>query len=75
MRQAAILRTITERLLQSTGIGSGMRVLDLGCGAGDVLMLAAELVDPSGSGHPAGFARRGRTLLPEMLSYDPTRLR
>jgi SAM-dependent methyltransferase len=49
MRQAAILRTITERLLQSTGIGSGMRVLDLGCGAGDVLMLAAELVDPSGS--------------------------
>jgi ubiquinone/menaquinone biosynthesis C-methylase UbiE len=27
----------------------GMRVLDLGCGAGDVSMLAAELVGPSGS--------------------------
>jgi ubiquinone/menaquinone biosynthesis C-methylase UbiE len=49
MRQAAILRPITERLLQSAGIGSGMRVLDLGCGAGDVSMLAAELVGPSGS--------------------------
>jgi SAM-dependent methyltransferase len=48
-RQAAILRPITERLLRAAGIGPGMRVLDLGCGAGDVTMLAAELVDASGS--------------------------
>jgi ubiquinone/menaquinone biosynthesis C-methylase UbiE len=47
--QAAILRPTTERLLRSAGIGPGMRVLDLGCGAGDVAMLAAELVGPSGS--------------------------
>ena len=39
--QAAMLRTITERLLCSAGIDVGMRVLDLGCGAGDVSMLAA----------------------------------
>jgi ubiquinone/menaquinone biosynthesis C-methylase UbiE len=47
--QAGILRPITERMLRSTGIGPGMRVLDLGCGAGDVSMLAGELVGPSGS--------------------------
>jgi len=46
--QAAILRPISERLLQSAGIRPGMRVLDLGTGAGDVAMLAAELVGPLG---------------------------
>ena len=49
MHQAAILRPITERLLRGAGIGRGMRVLDLGCGAGDVSMLAAELVGAAGS--------------------------
>jgi ubiquinone/menaquinone biosynthesis C-methylase UbiE len=47
--QAANLRSTTERLLRSAGIGRGMRVLDLGCGAGDVSMLAGKLVGPSGS--------------------------
>ena len=46
--QAMILRPITERLLRSAGIRQGMRVLDVGSGAGDVAMLAAELVGPSG---------------------------
>jgi ubiquinone/menaquinone biosynthesis C-methylase UbiE len=49
IHQASILRPITERLLRSAGISQGMRVLDLGCGAGDVALLAAELVGPSGS--------------------------
>ena len=49
MLQAAMLRPITERLLRRAGIGPGMRVLDFGCGAGDVAMLAAELVGASGS--------------------------
>jgi ubiquinone/menaquinone biosynthesis C-methylase UbiE len=49
MRQAAILRPFTERLLRTAEIGPGMRVLDLGYAAGDVSMLAAELVGPSGS--------------------------
>jgi ubiquinone/menaquinone biosynthesis C-methylase UbiE len=49
MRQAAILRPFTERLLRNAEMEPGMRVLDLGCGAGDVSMLAAELVGPSGS--------------------------
>jgi ubiquinone/menaquinone biosynthesis C-methylase UbiE len=47
--QATILLSTTERLLRSAGIERGMRVLDLGCGAGDVSMLAAKLVGPSGS--------------------------
>ena len=47
--QAAMLRPITERLMQNVKIGPGMRVLDLGCGAGDVSMLAAELVGSTGS--------------------------
>jgi ubiquinone/menaquinone biosynthesis C-methylase UbiE len=49
MHQAGIVRPVTERLLRGAGIGRGMRVLDLGCGAGDVSMLAAELVGASGS--------------------------
>jgi len=47
--QGAMLRPITERLLRNVGIDAGMRILDLGCGAGDVSMLAAELVGPEGS--------------------------
>jgi SAM-dependent methyltransferase len=49
MLQANILKPFTERLMRDAKIGPGMRVLDLGCGAGDVSMLAAELVGPSGS--------------------------
>jgi ubiquinone/menaquinone biosynthesis C-methylase UbiE len=47
--QAQIIEPITERLLRRLGIKEGMRVLDLGCGAGDVSMLAAEMVGPKGS--------------------------
>jgi ubiquinone/menaquinone biosynthesis C-methylase UbiE len=44
-----MLRPITERLLRNAGIEAGMRILDLGCGAGDVAMLAVELVGPEGA--------------------------
>jgi len=47
--QARIIGSTTERLLRQAGIRRGMRVLDLGCGAGDVSMLAAELVGRPGS--------------------------
>ena len=47
--QAAVLQPITERLLGNVKIGRGMRVLDLGCGAGDVSLLAAKFVGPTGS--------------------------
>lgn len=47
-KQAAFLGGTTERLLRSAGIAPGMRVLDVGSGAGDVALLAAELVGPEG---------------------------
>ena len=47
--QAQMIGPITERLLHQIGIKEGMRVLDLGCGAGDVSILAAEMVGPVGS--------------------------
>jgi ubiquinone/menaquinone biosynthesis C-methylase UbiE len=39
----------TESLLRSVGVGSGMRCLDVGCGAGDVSLLLASLVGPTGA--------------------------
>jgi ubiquinone/menaquinone biosynthesis C-methylase UbiE len=46
--QAGILRPIAARLLHDAGIGPGMRVLDLGCGVGDVTMLLADIIGPCG---------------------------
>jgi ubiquinone/menaquinone biosynthesis C-methylase UbiE len=48
IRQAVRIAPITERLFREAGIGPGQRVLDLGSGMGDVAMLAARLVGPSG---------------------------
>ena len=48
-RQAALLEPMTRRTFTDAGIAPGMRVLDLGSGAGDVCMLLAEMVGPSGS--------------------------
>lgn len=47
-RQAAFLKGSTERLFRAAGLGPGMRVLDVGSGAGDVAFLAAELVGAEG---------------------------
>jgi SAM-dependent methyltransferase len=49
IRQGAFLRPSTERVFRKAGVAEGMRVLDLGCGAGDVSFLAAELVGSSGA--------------------------
>jgi ubiquinone/menaquinone biosynthesis C-methylase UbiE len=39
---------VTRRLMVDAGIREGMRVLDIGCGRGDVTLLAAGLVGASG---------------------------
>ena len=49
MVQSAVMRPFSGRLFKAAGMSTGMRVLDLGCGPGDVSMLAADLVGPSGS--------------------------
>jgi len=54
-RQAAIFAPPTRALLERCGIGAGQRVLDLGCGAGDVTLLTADLVGPAG--HVIGVDR------------------
>jgi SAM-dependent methyltransferase len=47
--QARAFEPLTRRLLLDAGITSGMRVLDIGSGGGDVSVLLATLVGPSGS--------------------------
>jgi ubiquinone/menaquinone biosynthesis C-methylase UbiE len=48
IRQARVLAPLTERFLRDAGISLGMRVLDIGCGMGDVTMIAAQLVGSAG---------------------------
>ena len=48
IEQSRLYEPITRRFLESAGISSGMRVLDIGSGAGDVALIAAELVGPEG---------------------------
>lgn len=43
------LGDLTEHLLRLAGLAPGMRVLDAGCGPGDVTFLAARLVGPEGT--------------------------
>ena len=47
-RQAKLVDPMTRRFFRQAGIGPGMRVLDIGSGAGHVAFLLAELVGPSG---------------------------
>jgi SAM-dependent methyltransferase len=46
--QAARVAPLSERLFREAGIGPGQRVLDIGSGVGDVAMLVAKIVGPSG---------------------------
>ncbi len=58
----------TRALLRQAGIAPGMRVLDAGSGAGDVAMMAAELVGPTG-------AVLGIDLSPDSLEVARSRAR
>lgn len=49
IRQASLYSPFTRHFLVEAGIVPGMRVLDVGSGAGDVALLAAELVGPHGA--------------------------
>jgi cyclopropane fatty-acyl-phospholipid synthase-like methyltransferase len=45
--QAAFFADLTADVLRRAGIGAGMKLLDLGCGVGDVSVLAARKVGES----------------------------
>lgn len=48
MQQGEYFGMLTEQVFRHAGITPGMTVLDAGCGAGDVSLLAARLVGPTG---------------------------
>lgn len=58
--QARVLEPITRRFVTEAGIGPGMRVLDVGTGAGDTALLLAEVVGEQGE--VVGFDRSADAL-------------
>lgn len=60
MQQAALIAPTTERLFREAGIEPGQRVLDLGSGLGDVSMLVARFVGPTGE--VVGIERDGNSI-------------
>jgi SAM-dependent methyltransferase len=58
--QASIFGPVTRRLIEQSGIRPGMRVLDIGCGAGDVAMLLADAV--GATGRVVAFDREPRAI-------------
>lgn len=46
---ARLLEPATRLLLERAGVCAGMKVLDVGCGPGDVSLAAADLVGPEGT--------------------------
>src|SRR5512138_1989932 len=49
IKQAQFYGDLTAHVLHLAGLRPGMRVLDIGCGAGDVSFLAAQFVGPKGT--------------------------
>ena len=58
--QGDLYRDITRRAFRDAGVGPGMRVLDIGCGSGDVSLTVAELVGPDG--HVVGVDRGSKAV-------------
>ena len=65
--QASVINPLTDSFLRRAGVSAGMRVLELGCGIGEISLMAARLVGPHGhvhcidiDGHGLEIAR-GRT--------------
>src|SRR6478672_10928911 len=46
--QGLVYEPLTRRFFEEAGIGRGMRVVDIGSGAGDVSLLLADLVGSTG---------------------------
>lgn len=48
-QQAEVFEPLTTGVFRHAGIGADMRVLDIGCGIGDVSIVAARMVGPGGT--------------------------
>lgn len=59
-RQAEIFGEATETILKMAGLEAGMKVLDIGCGVGDVSLAAARIVGRTG--HVLGVDRASEAL-------------
>ena len=76
-RQATLLDPFTRQFYREAGIAEGMKVLDIGCGAGCAALVLAELVGESGSvigidrapGAVASAAERARKLDKRNISF------
>ena len=66
IQASALYEVMTERLLRDAGLFTGMKVLDIGSGAGDVAFTAAELVGSEGT-------VLGVDMNPEILNTARTR--
>ena len=69
-QQARIFEAATADLLRRAGIEQGMRVLDIGCGVGDVSMIAAGIVGPRGV--VVGLDRSERALSVARRRVEPS---
>jgi ubiquinone/menaquinone biosynthesis C-methylase UbiE len=49
--QAAVINPLADSFFRRAGISAGMRVLELGCGIGEISLLIARLVGPHGHVH------------------------
>ncbi|HEY3928837.1 MAG TPA: class I SAM-dependent methyltransferase [Candidatus Koribacter sp.] len=49
--QASVLNPLTDSFLRRAGVAGGMRVLEIGCGIGEVSLITARLLGPHGRLH------------------------
>jgi ubiquinone/menaquinone biosynthesis C-methylase UbiE len=68
--QASILNPFTDHLLRRAGVSTGMRILDIGCGVGDVSLLAARIVGRSGRVTALDFDGRALDTLQKRASAE-----
>lgn len=66
--QGALYRETTRRAFIDAGVRQGMRVLDIGCGTGDVTLTVAELVGPDG--HVLGIDRGAEAIATAAAKVD-----
>lgn len=73
IRQSEFYAEFTEDVLRRAGLDKGMRVLDIGCGPGDVSLLVARLVGPTGAVVAADRSEKSLALAAERARRENIR--